>query len=217
MSINQTRQKVNVARESNIQDEARSYRSKVGAIRIILKNVHTRRALIKYLENYQKAEYVMCFHEIEEIRLIKDDKQLRQQLKNIIASYKSVMEVAESKHSDQNCIEFALWDCFGPLRHTDIDIATTLQVSKYVHVAQDSLLSQVCTLFEEFLKSKEYENCKNYAVENQKIAARSPHAGVQTKQTSNVAESNVRSSTRAPTPLQQQQQQQGVFHGIMPT
>lgn len=162
-----------MARDSNIQDEARSYRSKVGAMRIILKNVHQRRALITYLEARKKAEFVKCFQELEEARLVKDDKQFRGELKKVISNYKSVMEVAESKHADPQCIEYSLWDCFGPLRHTNMDTVTILQANKYVHIAQDALLSQICTLFEAFLNSKEYEDCKNFTVENQKMA-RSP-------------------------------------------
>lgn len=168
------KQKVGIGGNSTIQDEARSYRSKVGAMRIILKNVHSRRALIKYLEVHHKAEYVKCFQELEEARLSRDDRLFRTDLKRIIANYKSVAELAESKHAEPTCIEYALWDCFGPLRHTQIDSTASLQISKYVHIAQDSLLSQICSLFEEFLDSPEYEECKNFTVENQKMVQH-PH------------------------------------------
>ncbi len=190
-------------------DDARSYRSKVGAMRIILKNVHTRRALIKYVEVFEKSEYVKCFQELEEVRILKDDKQFKQQLKNLLANYKSVMEVAEQKNSDMNCIEFALWDCFGPLRHADIDTCTTLLINKYVHVAQDSLLSQVCTLFEQFLQSKEYNECKNYAVDNQKIK-RSPRAASRAAPTNaNKKEPSIRDSINQPVASS--------FHGVAPS
>jgi hypothetical protein len=171
--VSSTNPKVNV-RDRNIQDEARSYKSKVGAMRIILKNIHSRRALIKYLENYQKAEFVKCFQELEEARLVKEDKIFRNELKKVVMNYKSIMEVAEEKNLDSSSIEFALWDCFGPLRHTDVDTSTILQLNKFVHIAEDSLLSQVCTLFEEFLDSKEYEDCKNFTVENQKMKITHP-------------------------------------------
>jgi len=43
-----------------------------------------------------------------------------------------VYEVAEKKSLPQTCIEYALWDCLGPLRHTDINNTARVQRMKLI-------------------------------------------------------------------------------------
>lgn len=57
-----------VPHDRGIQDEAHSYRSKIGANRLMLKNIESRLVFIRYCQIHGNAEYAQCFHELDELK-----------------------------------------------------------------------------------------------------------------------------------------------------
>ena len=172
-SADHSKQRVKqISKESNIQDEARSYRSKIGANRIILKNEHTRKVFVKYCEAKKKSEYVQYFHELDEIKTLPLDELKRKikQLFVLIDANEAASKEREKQHpSTANAsvvdTESDIVVCLRQLRTLNLDAVTFPQLMKTLNSTQDLLLSRVAKEFEEFLKSPLFEECRNFHVE----------------------------------------------------
>lgn len=157
-----------ISKESNIQDEARSYRSKIGANRIILKNVHTRKVFVKYCEAKHKSEYVQYFHELDEIKALPLD-ELKRKIKDLFVVIDANDDLRMQKQKQQNPADEGESDiaiCLRQLRGLNFDAVSFPQLMKVINSTQDLLLSRVAKDFEEFLKSPQFEECRNYHVES---------------------------------------------------
>lgn len=167
-SADHSRQKVKqISKESNIQDEARSYRSKIGANRIILKNEHTRKVFVKYCEAKKKSEYVQYFHELDEIKTLPLD-ELKRKIKQLFV----VIDANDAANKDKDKQNTTALDtesdivvCLRQLRTLNLDAVTFPQLMKTMNSTQDLLLSRVAKEFEEFLKSPQFEECRNFHME----------------------------------------------------
>lgn len=169
-----------VSKESNIQDEARSYRSKIGANRIILKNEHTRRVFVKYCEAKHKSEYVQYFHELDEIKTLPLD-ELKRKIKELFvavdannALFKEKQKLHNSGSPEEGDSDIIV--CLRQLRTMNLENATFPQIMKVMNSTQDLLLSRVAKDFEEFLKSPQFQECRNHHVESRVQSTPNPNA-----------------------------------------
>ncbi len=159
-----------ISKESNIQDEARSYRSKIGANRIILKNEHTRKVFVKFCEAKNKSEYVQYFHELDEIKTLPLD-ELKRKIKELFIAVDANDALFKEKEKQQHGGsaddgESDLVICLRQLRTLKLENVTFPQLMKVMNSTQDLLLSRVAKEFEEFLKSPLFEECRNHHVES---------------------------------------------------
>lgn len=172
-----------IAREGNLQDEARSYRSKLGAIRIILRNEESKKALLKYTEGKGKVEYVKYFQDLDELKA-RPTEEVRLHLKKYIqepANTDEILNTMSSKkqhrfsgkqhvidinNHDKNMVEAM---CLGPIRQLHLDTDAHVQILKAINITQDLLLSQIAVEFEMFMNSKEYkESNKRSQLDNRR-------------------------------------------------
>jgi hypothetical protein len=168
-----------VSKESNIQDEARSYRSKIGANRIILKNEHTRKVFVKYCEAKHKSEYVQYFHELDEIKTLPLD-ELKRKMKELFVAVDAndtLLKEKQKLHGSGTVDdgESDIVVCLRQLRTLNLETSTFPQIMKVMNSTQDVLLSRVAKDFEEFLKSPQFQECRNFHVES-RVQAHPPHS-----------------------------------------
>jgi CheY-like chemotaxis protein len=75
----------------SIQDEARSYRSKVSAIKMLARQNSSYESFCRFLEEIGKAEYLVCFRDIQEIKKLPED-QMISRTSALVWRYKAIYE-----------------------------------------------------------------------------------------------------------------------------
>lgn len=177
-------------KERGIQDEAYSFRSKIGASRIILKNMQSRQVFIRFCQERGKAEYAQIFHDLDELKSLPLQTlipQLKLLLRNAIkfqqtnsssnnsdSATVSVRSIRNSKSQDQTEIkaeeeETDIGVCLHSLKTLDFDKLTLPVALKQINRTQDLILSRVYAEFDEFLKSKELKEVMTSNLEKEKI------------------------------------------------
>lgn len=160
---------------NKIQDEARSYRSKVGAARLVLKNEMTRAEFKKFIEKEGgneagRTEFVTYFETLDQLKMLPREEQIAR-LKKLLTLTPAP---SDGGAKNNNQINSTLWSCLRPLRALALDKATQLEITKAVGSTQDMLLSPVTPEFERFMESPEFAECKRNNLENNKNIARKP-------------------------------------------
>lgn len=152
-----------------IQDEARSYRSKVGAMRLVLKNEMTREVFKKFIENEGnqdgRTEFVTYFEILDELKPMPQSEQVVR-LKKLM-SLTPAQPDATFVPNDGKMIHSTLWSCLRPLRPLKLDTATQIELMKAIGNTQDLLLSPVTPEFERFMESAEFVECKKESLNTQ--------------------------------------------------
>jgi hypothetical protein len=173
-----TTEKVKVANTQNqgkIQDEARSYRSKVGAMRLFLKNESTRQTFKKFIEEQcnedptvKRVEFISYFEFLEQMKPLPQHEQISR-LKTLLSMtpIQQNEDITLTKRTE-NRINSTIWSCLRPLRPLKLDSTTLPELVKAINATQDLLLSPVCPEFERFMDSDEFEECKKTNLENHK-------------------------------------------------
>lgn len=153
-----------------IQDEARSYRSKVGAMRLVLKNEKTRDVFKKFIEKEGnedgRTEFVTYFEILDELKPLPKEEQVVR-LKKLM-SLTPALPDATAVPIDVKMIHSTLWSCLRPLRPLKLDTATQVELMKAIGNTQDLLLSPVTPEFEKFMESAEFIECKKEHLDTQK-------------------------------------------------
>lgn len=142
----------------SVQDEARSFRSKVEAIRFMTKNLLSRHAFQQYLEqNHAGVEYLQCFIDLDELKALNDDK-LIPQTTMLLSKYQALCENAEkvSTADAANIVVINLWEKLRRLRILDIKKITRKDLLSTVIAVQNQILGELATPFESFLDSTMY-------------------------------------------------------------
>ncbi len=75
----------------NVQDEARSFRSKVSAIKMLARQQSSFESFMKFLDEIGKSEYLICFRDIEEIKKLEED-QIISRTYALVFRYKALYE-----------------------------------------------------------------------------------------------------------------------------
>ena len=89
------------ANSTGVQDDARSFRSKLMAIKMLTKNKKSQQALKDYLLTQNKAELLTCYLDLEEIRLLTDEQALTR-ASALVWRYKTQFEAARNNNDRSN-------------------------------------------------------------------------------------------------------------------
>jgi len=144
-------------RANSIQDEARSFRSKVSAIKMLTRAESSFTSLMSYLQEIGKAEYLVCFKDMEEIKHVPDD-QLVSRISALVWRYKTIFEEVKILEKKPKSVDYLIWDCLGKLKNVDsIENISLEVVKKYLVVAQNEILARLIIPFENYLQSKQYK------------------------------------------------------------
>lgn len=154
-----------------IQDEARSYRSKVGAGKLVLKNEAVRTEFRKFVEKESgeeegRTEFVTYFETIEQMKPLPREEQvirIRKLLELTIAPPDSSFRGNNKK--DRNQVSTVLFSCLRPLRPLKLEKATSIEIAKALNATQDLLVSAVTPEFEKFMDSDEFAELKKNNLE----------------------------------------------------
>jgi hypothetical protein len=162
-----TKQKVRAEKEGGgkIQDEARSYKSKVGAGKLVLKNEAVRVEFRKFIEKEGdekgRTEFVTYFETLEQMKPLPREEQ--------VLRIRKLLELTVSSGDNNNNrsqIASTLFSCLRPLRPLKLDKATHIEIAKALNATQDLLVSAVTPEFEKFMDSKEFAELKRNNLEN---------------------------------------------------
>ena len=133
-----------------MQDEARSFRSKTGAIKIILRADGSRKAFQNFLKKtHQKGEeeLVDYYMSLEVVRKIIDKKKFRDEAMQLIHTYKAR---ADKKDSAAEMIYETLHSWKGLENLTDEEFKAHMTRSA------EEVVGILSPLFEKFVASKDY-------------------------------------------------------------
>lgn len=153
----------------NIQEEANSFRSKTGTLKMLIKNKNSRKAFFNFIEKTQKGkeELLDYFLFIESIKKVKDPitggepDDARIQFMEVIAQYK-----IKSTGKEQDAPEMIIFNS----THTWKDIKTlpAVELMKHMTRSQDEVLIAVTPLFESFLLSNYYKEFDQNEMANER-------------------------------------------------
>ena len=159
------------ANSTGVQDDARSFRSKLMAIKMLTKNKKSQQALKDYLLTQNKAELLTCYLDLEEIRLLTDEQALTR-ASALVWRYKTQFEAARNNndhHSNRpKPLEVILWECLGRLRYVDGGSIEQDHLLRMISNAQNDLLSKLILPFEGFLNSKYYKTWQESQIQEEK-------------------------------------------------
>jgi CheY-like chemotaxis protein len=148
-------------------DEARSFRSKVGAMKIMMRTSHSYESLLQFLQEKGRAEYLICYKDMNEIKIL-DDDQMISRTAALIWRYKTSYEAVRILGTPAETMEYLIWECFGKLRQLDIANAPAEVVKKYLVIAQNEIIARLVIPFEEYLNSPKYREWQDAQMELEK-------------------------------------------------
>lgn len=149
---------------------------------MLTKNKKSCKALKDYLTTQNKAELLICYMDLEEIRQLTDEQALTR-ASALVWRYKSQFEAVRNQdnsihHQKPKALEVVLWECLGRLRYVDGGTIEPDHLLRMISNAQNDLLAKLILPFEGFLHSKQYKAWQNAQVEEEKSRqARSPGGG----------------------------------------
>lgn len=159
--------KVSEGSNLSVQDEARSFRSKVDAIKFMCRNIDSRHAFQEYLENKGGVEYLICFGDLEEIKMQRDENMIAF-AQSTIAKYDVDNDCASLNFDIKGDIPLVIWEKLRRLRILDFKKVTRSQVVATVSSVQNQLLAELANPFEGFLESAIYQRWKENQVKAEK-------------------------------------------------
>eukprot|EP01031_Cornospumella_fuschlensis_P025517 gene25517-30807_t len=118
-------------KSSGMQDDARSFRSKVGAIKMISRSDNSFNAFLKFLDNDGFAPFLVCFKDMEEIKKLAED-QMISRTAALIWRYKVIFENVKVLGNKPTDHEYLIWDCLGKLRQIDVANAPASLIMKHL-------------------------------------------------------------------------------------
>lgn len=163
---------------TGVQDDARSFRSKLGAIKMLTKNKRSCKALKEYLTTQNKAELLICYLDLEEIRQLTDEQALTR-ASALVWRYKTQFEAIRNQDNNHKpkSLEIVLWECLGRLRYVDGGSIEPDHLLKMINNAQNDLLAKLILPFEGFLHSKQYKAWQDAQVVEEKSRQNKPNNG----------------------------------------
>jgi hypothetical protein len=156
-SASQHRKRVGDTNGNSVQDEARSFRSKVDAMRFITKNQVSRQALLQYLEETKEGvEFLTCFIDLEDIKLQPRDDAFVALVTSTVTKYKILNDKAEAHELPNGAVIEIIWEKLRRLRQLDLKATTKKKVLETLNAVQNQLLGELSVPFEKFLESPQY-------------------------------------------------------------
>eukprot|EP01038_Epipyxis_sp_PR26KG_P012053 gene12053-16129_t len=150
--------KENLNNNRSMQDDARSFRSKLGAIKMLTKSKNSRAAFLQFLQSCDSSEFLICYQDIEEIKSLGDD-QKNSRTAALVARYKSLYvesRVNGSINKPNYSIQ-VLWEGLGKLRNVDFASIDNITLNSLIIIAQNDILARLMNPFEQFLSSNIYK------------------------------------------------------------
>jgi hypothetical protein len=138
------------AKEGNIIDNARSYKSKIGGMKLVLRNNLHRRDLIKFLQKRGKNRYIEAYDELVKLRTIPDVAVVMEEIKKMHAKY----PVKGLFVWDKTTI--AIGTCLEPIRFGEDESLNLPSIMKNIQWAEESVLAGITAEFEEFIQSQAF-------------------------------------------------------------
>lgn len=167
--------KIKIVKETGggkIQDEARSYRSKVGAGKLVLKNETIRSAFKKFIETEGngdgRTEFITYFEAMEQMKPLAKEEQVLRVRKILELTLTPPQTTDEERTTTRNQLNSILYASLRPLRPLKLDKATPVEISKAINATQDLLIAAVTPEFERFIASEEFCELKKTNLENHK-------------------------------------------------
>jgi CheY-like chemotaxis protein len=154
-------------KSTSIQDDARSFRSKVGALKMLIRNTSSFNSLLHFLQEIGREEFLICYRDMEEIKLLADE-QLISRTAALIWRYKTIVEAARLRGNVLSSVEYSVWECFGKLRQLDMANASIEIVKKYLIIAQNEALARLVLPFDEYLLSPHYKEWQSSQIVEEK-------------------------------------------------
>jgi CheY-like chemotaxis protein len=168
----------------NVQDEARSFRSKVSAIKMLARQQSSYESFFQYLEDIGKSEYLVCFRDIEEIKKLEEDQMISRTYA-LVCRYKALYEefkislIEGNNNSDRNfrsklasyavsSSKHLVWECFGKLKSLDYTNTTGEVIYKYLVIAENDLISRLVVPLESYLASPFYKSWQDEQLDLEK-------------------------------------------------
>lgn len=152
---------------TSIQDDARSFRSKVGALKMLIRTPMAYESILKFLNQHGRGEYLVCYRDMEEIKAL-DDDQMVSRTAALIWRYKTSYEAVRARGHVADTIEYRIWECFGKLRQLDIANAPADVVKKYLIIAQNEIMARLVIPFDDYLLSPNYKEWQDSQIEAEK-------------------------------------------------
>lgn len=165
----------------NVQDEARSFRSKVSAIKMLARQQSSFDSFFQYLDDIGKSEYLVCFRDIEEIKKLEEDQMISRTYA-LVCRYKTLYEEFKiglingpSERGGKMKSSFPasgskhlIWDCFGKLKSLDYTNVSGDVIHKHLLLAENDLISRLVIPFESYLTSSFYKKWQDEQLELEK-------------------------------------------------
>lgn len=157
----------------SVQDEARSFRSKVDAIRFILRNVLSRHAFKLYLEKNTGVEYLLCYIDLEEIKSLGNDTMIALTT-YMLSKYKTMNEASENSKDPKAIISQIIWEKLRRLRDVDLQQTPYQKLISVIINVQNQVLTELTEEFQGFLKSNDYKEWKEHQMKLEKEKSKLP-------------------------------------------
>ena len=157
----------------SVQDEARSFRSKVDAIRFILRNVLSRHAFKLYLEKNTGVEYLLCYIDLEEIKSLGNDTMIALTT-YMLSKYKAMNEASENSKDPKAVISQIIWEKLRRLRDIDLQQTPYQKLVSVIINVQNQFLTELTDEFQGFLKSNDYKEWKEHQMKLEKEKSKLP-------------------------------------------
>jgi hypothetical protein len=144
----------------NVQDEARSFRANIGAVRLILRNEATRESFNKLLESKGKQDYANKFYLLDVMRKEIFEKASASKLDDPLLSYQipgHLYFISSSDLTVKNSIQHILNSIHKLSSGNSVSHRHWLKTIAFV---QDQLISYLFEEFEALLLSKEFQSAK---------------------------------------------------------
>lgn len=166
--MSSTSKRIGEANNISVQDEARSFRSKVDAMKFMTKNIHSRYAFRLYLEKNGGVEFLMCYIDLEEIKMQTDEHIIPIAI-STLSKYEMINEEAtrSGKVDQTQEIELVIWEKMRRLRQLDMKNTTRKEMVKCVNTIQSQLLAELASPFEGFLQSPQYRDWNQHQVKSE--------------------------------------------------
>jgi hypothetical protein len=148
-----------MAKEGNIQDNARSYKSKIGGMRIILRNRMHHEDFVKFLKKRGKQRYIECYQELLKVKQHTDVETLLREISKLFLKYPTEGMFIWDKNI------LVIGTCLEPLRFNKDEELTTAAIIKNILWVEETLLSKVTLDFEEFISTREFAKRGSIALE----------------------------------------------------
>lgn len=146
----------------NIQDEARSFKSKIGAIRLLLRNETSREGFLSLLEKEGKKEYAEYFYLTQNLR--KEVMNIgKSALLDSLVLYQPCGSVMFRNTIDmRKVLNISIKEILLPLQTISYDeSASQRSWLKVISLVEDNLLSQLFVEFGMFVETEEFQSSKS--------------------------------------------------------